>query len=99
MDKVLYQLSVVEVASTVQEIEAVAKEDAKEEALSEAVETLLATTSRVGRKDKATFKRVDTAKQEKGAKRAKTTDSKGSKGDRGGRVGRKYLGIASILYK
>jgi hypothetical protein len=85
MDKVLYQLSVVEVASTVQEIEA--------------VETLLATTSRVGRKDKATFKRVDTAKQEKGAKRAKTTDSKGSKGDRGGRVGRKYLGIASILYK
>jgi hypothetical protein len=50
MDRVLYQLSAVEVASTVQEIEAVAKEDAKEEALSEAVETLLATTSRVGSK-------------------------------------------------
>jgi hypothetical protein len=86
-DKIQYQLSAAEVAPTAQEMEAMAEEEAEEEALSHAIETLLTMTLRAGRKRRPSSKSIDNALQEKEAKKVEE-QAKGSRVRRGGRGSR-----------
>jgi len=79
-----HELTTQDMPATTKEIQDMDEEEADEIALSQTVETLLATT-RAGRKRKATMKVVENDAQATGAKRAKTS----SRGGRGGRGGRK----------
>ena len=72
-----YELTVDTAPATTQEIQQIEDDEADEEALSQAIETALATT-RAERKRTATSKVVDNAVQARDAKKAKS-------GDRGGR--------------
>ena len=58
-----YQLSSKEVPATAQELQQMAEEEAKEESLSQAVNDIVAITTRAGRKRKAVGKVVENARQ------------------------------------
>jgi hypothetical protein len=73
-DEIPYELSAKEMPTTAQKIQALAKEE-DEEALSQAVETMLETT-RAGQKRKATSKVKANAELEKVLKKAKSGSSK-----------------------
>jgi uncharacterized protein YkwD len=74
-DEIPYELSAKEIPATAQEIQALAEEEEDEEALSQAVETMLETT-RAGRKRKATSKVKANAELEKALKKAKSGSCK-----------------------
>jgi hypothetical protein len=75
--EIQYELSAKEVPATAQEMQQIEEDEADEEALSLAIETVLA-TARAARKRTATLKVVDNAAQARDAKRAKTGDRGGS---------------------
>jgi hypothetical protein len=80
MGEIQYQLTAQEVPATAQEIQAIEEEEADEEALSQAVETLIQAT-RSGRKRTATTKVISNEEQARQNKMRKT----GGRGGRGGR--------------
>ena len=80
-----HELTAQDMPATTKEIQDMDEEEADEIALSQAVETMLATT-RAGRKRKATMKVVENDAQATDAKRA---SNRGGGGVRGGRGGRK----------
>jgi hypothetical protein len=82
--EIQYELSAKEVPATAQEMQQIEEDEADEEALSLAIETVLATT-RAARKRIATPKVVDNAAQARDAKKAKTGGHGGlNRGGRGG---------------
>jgi hypothetical protein len=79
-----------EVPATAKEIQDIEDEAADEIALSQAIETMVA-TSRTGRKRTATAKMVDNEEQARQTKTARMSgsdgrDGRGSRGSRGGKV-------------
>jgi hypothetical protein len=79
----VYELAADTMPATAQGIQQMDDDDADEEALSQAIETVLATT-RAGWKRTATLKVVDNAVQAQDAKKAKT--GRGGHGGRGQRL-------------
>jgi hypothetical protein len=81
---VSYQMTAKEVPATAKEIQDMEDEAVDEIALSQAIETMVA-TSRTGRKRTATAKMVDNEEQARQAKTARMSGL-GGRGDRGGKV-------------
>ena len=80
----VHELAANAIPATAEEIRQMEDDEADEEALSQAIETVLATT-RAGRKRTATSKVVDNAAQARNAKRAKPS-GRGGRGGHGQKV-------------